>query len=217
MRLTEDEVYPLAAGLYDAYSEEANNVHDVAEYCGSWDIGRFKKILSDPQSVDEIVSAVQEDFWIDDESDFRNYLARLSGDTRRGTYADDSDDPRTQAKGDCYEAAGTYMTMSHMYSNVPGIDIDETFPYVLVHGEVMGQGELAGVPFGHAWVINRKHDTVIDKSNGRNIEMPRAVYYALGQIDRIGNLHVYTFNEMREKVLKYKHWGPWDLETSTGL
>jgi hypothetical protein len=81
---------------------------------------------------------------------------------------------------------------------------------VLVHGEVTGQGAIAGVKYGHAWV--EEGDMVIDKSNGRDLKIPKIMYYALGHIhsDRVFK---YTFDEFKKKVSKYKHWGPWDLKT----
>ena len=96
--------------------------------------------------------------------------------------------------------------------------------YILVHGEVTGQGPLEGVKYGHCWIEDG--DIVIDVSNGRNIRMPKEVYYLLGRIGspetarfgiEAGNLHKYTWEEAREKILQHEHWGPWDLETETGL
>ena len=109
------------------------------------------------------------------------------------------------ADGDCYEAAGNYM-MGH--SVFPSRNNNLR----LVHGEVTGQGSLEGVKYGHAWVEDG--NTVIDTSNGRNIRMPKAAYYALGQIG--DNVHVYTPQEFRRKVMKHEHWGPWDLKTESG-
>ncbi len=106
-------------------------------------------------------------------------------------------------KGNCYEAAGRYM-MSH--SSKKG-------SLRLVHGEVTGQGALEGVKYGHAWVEDGNN--VIDVSNGRDIRMPKAIYYALGQIR--DNVHRYTPQEFTDKIMKHEHWGPWDLKTSTGL
>ena len=111
--------------------------------------------------------------------------------------------------GDCYEAAGKFMMME---CQLGGSDCDSL---VLVHGEVMGQGQLGGITFGHAWV--EKDGMVIDKSNGRNLQLPTHLYYALGQIERIGNVHHYPWEEARKKILDYEHWGPWDLQTESGL
>ena len=113
--------------------------------------------------------------------------------------------PRSNTGGDCYEAAGKYMFENRM------ADCN----LVLVHGEVVGQGALEGVTYGHAWVEDG--GTVIDKSNGRDIRLPKVLYYALGQIDQIGNTVQYSWPDTREKILNYEHWGPWDLETESGL
>jgi len=87
--------------------------------------------------------------------------------------------------------------------------------FILVHGEVMGQGPIEGTPFGHAWVLDGS--TVIDKSNGRDVTMPVPIYYMIGQIDRIDNIIEYSWEEARTKILDSGHWGPWDLETESGL
>ena len=112
--------------------------------------------------------------------------------------------------GDCYEANGKFF----MNSVTPFLG-GSSKSMRLVHGEVTGQGSLDGVNYGHAWVEDG--NTVIDKSNGKNLRMPKAAYYALGNIDQNDNLHKYTPEEFRRKVLKHEHWGPWDLRTSTGL
>jgi hypothetical protein len=115
---------------------------------------------------------------------------------------------RAGSGGDCYEANGRYF-MEH--SIFPGKDKRLR----LVHGEVRGQGPLDGVQYGHAWVEDG--NTVIDVSNGRDIKMPKALYYAIGGIDQIGNMKRYTAEEFRKKVMKTENWGPWELKTSTGL
>lgn len=111
------------------------------------------------------------------------------------------------ARGDCYEAAGKFMMESCLIG--PACNL------TLVHGEVAGQGPLEGITYGHGWVLDG--DTVIDRSNGRNLRIPKALYYVVGGIDHIGNLHTYTWEEARERILQYKHWGPWDLKTRSGL
>ncbi len=119
--------------------------------------------------------------------------------------------PRRQssALGDCYEAAGRFMMSKGMMASDPT-------RYRLVHAEVAGQGGLEGVTYGHGFVLDLETDSVIDKSNGRNIRMPASVYYHLGKISTINNVHEYTYSEMAKKITQYKHWGPWDLETSSG-
>jgi len=109
--------------------------------------------------------------------------------------------------GDCYEAAGRYILDQSLVGDTSNLRI--------VHGEVAGQGPLEGTTFGHAWVLDG--DTVIDRSNGRDIRMPKAIYYALGAIDQIDNVRVYTPDQARERMLRYEHFGPWDLKTRSGL
>ena len=108
--------------------------------------------------------------------------------------------------GDCYEAAGKYIMDKCLFAG-PNCDL------ILVHAEVTGQGPIQGLKHGHAFVLDG--DTVIDRSNGRDVRLPKQVYYNLGNIG--DNLHEYTFKEFRRKVTEYRHWGPWDLETESGL
>lgn len=114
---------------------------------------------------------------------------------------------KASGTGDCYEANGRYFMDKSLYGGDGNMR--------LVHGEVTGQGSLEGVNYGHAWVEDG--NTVIDMSNGRAVRMPKAAYYALGNIEANDNMHKYTASEFRRNVLKHEHWGPWDLRTSTGL
>jgi hypothetical protein len=115
--------------------------------------------------------------------------------------------PQANSGGDCYEAAGKYMMDECMFGDDCNL--------ILVHGEVAGQGALDGVTFGHAWVLDG--GTVIDQSNNRNLQLPRVLYYSLGQIDNIGNTHEYSWEQARKIIMEYGHWGPWDLATESGL
>lgn len=112
--------------------------------------------------------------------------------------------PTTQALGDCYEAAAKYMM-----SNSGSKDL------ILVHAEVMGQGQIEGLTFGHAFIIDDMN--VIDVSNGKNLVMPKTVYYAIGGIDFIGNEYRYNRKQLLDKITTFGHWGPWELETKSGL
>jgi hypothetical protein len=128
------------------------------------------------------------------------------------------------ATGDCYEAGGRYMMEKCSFGK-------DDCSFVLVHGEVTGQGQLEGVKYGHCWI--ESGETVIDKSNGRDIEMPKMMYYMLGKIGQpdmenwgksanfmdtsSANIHKYTWKEAREAIVDNGHWGPWDLVTETGL
>jgi hypothetical protein len=111
--------------------------------------------------------------------------------------------------GDCYEAAGKFIGDQ--------LIAGETDRYILVHGEVRGQGPLMGVTFGHAWIVDTSTDNVIDKSNGRDISLPRFIYYGIGGINDLDNHYEYTAEEARDKMLETGNYGPWDLITSSGL
>ena len=133
--------------------------------------------------------------------------------------------PSGNAGGDCYEAAGKYMMDNCQF---------EGCNLTLVHGEVQGQGPLSGVRYGHAWVEDG--NMVIDRSNGRDLKMPKAIYYAIGAIASPdmskwgtpaglndpdlftgGNIHKYSWEDARTKILDSENWGPWDLVTKSGL
>ncbi len=116
---------------------------------------------------------------------------------------------KKQKLGDCYQAAGSFMLQKCMLK-------PDSRKYLLVHAEVAGQGQLEGITYGHGFVIDTESQTIIDKSNGRNLELPVLLYYTLGKIDEIGNIHEYTYREMQQKITTFQHWGPWDLETSSG-
>lgn len=115
----------------------------------------------------------------------------------------------SEATGDCYEAAGKYIMDKVLAFWVE----DPQHQLRLVHGEVLGQGPIEGQRLGHAWVEDG--DTVIDVSNDRDLRMPKELYYAIGCIDQINNLHVYTPEEARKKILQSQTWGPWDLVLTT--
>ena len=103
-----------------------------------------------------------------------------------------------EGMGDCYQAAGR-LIMSKMNGK-------------LVHGMVHGQGPLNGLKFGHAWVeVGGK---VLDYSNNQKRSLPKKVYYILGAIDP-AECHYYSGTEAAKKMLKHKHWGPWDMTGTT--
>ncbi len=77
----------------------------------------------------------------------------------------------------------------------------------LCHGGGILQTD--GKPFGHAWV--EYGNKCIDKSNGKSIELPKKVYYALGNIPVKGHkIYKYSPEETGLKMVRNKHWGPWD-------
>ena len=110
---------------------------------------------------------------------------------------------RREPTGDCYESAFAYFTDQTLFA--PDADV------VLVHGIATGQGPIAGVRFGHAWTEHgRGSDAlVVDLSNGRELRMPAALYYAIGRIDST-ECRRYTLADVRRHVSDTEHSGPWE-------
>ena len=112
--------------------------------------------------------------------------------------------------GNCMEAAANLM----LRYNSPffGKQLKANNDTFLVHSLVHGQGECAGLRFSHAWVEDGS--IVIDKSNGNDIRMEAKIYYAIGGVNKTqkGAYVRYSFNEMKRKLNKTKHYGPWDLD-----
>jgi len=103
--------------------------------------------------------------------------------------------PKECTGGDCYVVSGRYM-MDHCFIGNENLS--------LVHGTVTGQRKIEGVKYDHAWIEDG--DMVIDKSCGRDLHIPKPVYYAIGRIE---NTKRYNCQEFRQMINKYKHWGPW--------
>lgn len=93
--------------------------------------------------------------------------------------------------GDCFEVA------------LMGVKDDET----VVHGLPIGRGKAnGGARYWHAWI--EQGDWVRDYSNGLKVDMPRAVYYAIGKIDPAMTWR-YSKTEAWSKALEVEHFGPW--------
>jgi len=105
------------------------------------------------------------------------------------------------ATGDCYEAAGRYIATADLG--------DDTMR--LCHGTAMGQGPIAGIRHGHAW-IELNDILVLEVANGNHLLIPRSVYYAMGEIE---NIVRYSPREAAEQMVQQEHWGPWHRETPT--
>ena len=145
------------------------------------------------------------------QSNMKNRALLMESYNEYDEYDEEEEEETEEALGDCYQAAGQYAMMKCQFSS----SSTECDDLVIVHGEVMGQGHLEGITYGHAWIESK--GMVIDVSNGRNIKLPISTYYLLGKIGEIDNYVKYTWKEAREKIIASKHWGPWDLETSSGL
>jgi hypothetical protein len=109
--------------------------------------------------------------------------------------------PKANKGGDCFVING--RTFLNDFSNK-----QNTY---LVHGEVAGQGPLSGITFGHCWIEDNSN--VYDFSNGRELVIPKQLYYMIGNIDKINNIYKYDNKEFLNKLNEFKTWGPWDLKT----
>jgi transposase len=111
------------------------------------------------------------------------------------------DDQFEAPVGDCFEAA--YKKLYEVFREHPEAK--------LVHAIVTGQGPIKGVQHGHAWV--EIGDTVLDYSNGRTIEMPKQIYYAVGNIDPSNSdeYKTYSYKEMADISMDQGTYGPWEL------
>ena len=111
-----------------------------------------------------------------------------------------------KGEGDCYEAAAKLL---YAHRSCPGI--------VLVHGTVTGQGPIAGIRYGHAWI--EVGDVVLDPSNGRFVCARKSAYYAVGEINE--PVVRYAFEEAARQMLETRHYGPWikrpSLTTPSGV
>ena len=133
------------------------------------------------------------------------FLKKAGGEKVKAAYVQDDDlFAKGGQLGDCYKSAGDFCMLA------PVEFIGE--PY-LVHAEVKGQGKAEGIRFGHAWVED--DENVYDYSNGREIVLPKVIYYAIGDIETNNSkkYQKYTIPEARAKMLKTKNYGSWDIET----
>jgi hypothetical protein len=108
--------------------------------------------------------------------------------------------------GDCYYVAGNMAMDFFNRTKYEGT------PY-LVHAEVQGQGNLADIRYGHAWVEDDVN--VYDNSNLRHLVIPKKLYYKIGDIktDNPKKYRKYTFAEAKKKMLETGNYGCWDIET----
>jgi len=103
--------------------------------------------------------------------------------------------------GDCYRAAAIYLIDKYFLE----WEMNENLR--LVHGRPTLQRP-PHCKYGHAWIE-------IDKSVAYDVEKDRTIpiklFYEAGQIDP-EECFYYTFEEMKQKLNQFKHYGPWEGE-----
>lgn len=113
-------------------------------------------------------------------------------------------------KGDCYEISAKLILDDFWRDSrrLPNLSSSAR----LVHGMVKGQGALEGIRYGHGWVEDGS--VVYDYSNGRELKLPKELFYAIGDI-RDKDLYKYKKEEVRKWVLREETWGPWEANGGT--
>ena len=143
--------------------------------------------------------------------------APTEGDAR---FAERYGNERPSGDGDCFPAAFNVLVQVR--------DQPDADRYRLVHGVPTGQGEIAGLRFDHAWVersepvpesgpwtpaqreqLAQMMVTVIDRSNGNDVELPRQLYYKVGDIHE-RDVKRYTIDEAFSHAVASGNYGPWD-------
>lgn len=135
----------------------------------------------------------------------------------------------SKVTGDCFLVAAHIGTRYW-----PDEVVDDTFrsDVRIVHGLPVGQGPLnQGKRFWHAWVEVTHRTTipsevvtanpafahfggeivtelVIDRSNGQDLVLPKAVYYNVGDLDE-DHVWRYDMDEAIERMVATENYGPW--------
>lgn len=118
---------------------------------------------------------------------------------------DHTDEERAQhnaeATGDCFEAAGNAFIDANYHDRGEG--------WILCHGNVTIQrGEFAGERTGHAWLELPERGLCLDLTNGRKLDLPQRLYYALGKINA-DDVQRYDWERARAALIGQGHYGPW--------
>lgn len=103
--------------------------------------------------------------------------------------------------GHCFSNCGRFILTEGMS--------EHSDRFVLVHGIVHGQGQLAGYEFPHAWLENRDTGFALDITRGVQQYFPIDAYRKRGRAHTITE---YSPQDVVEKTLETKHWGPWKPE-----
>ena len=91
-------------------------------------------------------------------------------------------------------------------------DLAETYESMkIAHGYPLGTGgDAEGLRFPHAWneFMRDGVEWVRDYSNGNEVEIPKAVYYAIGNIAE-QDVSVFSLEEAEKSMSENGHYGPW--------
>lgn len=144
--------------------------------------------------------------------DFEDDVERWSN----GAMVKKTNIPKENTGGNCYEVAGNIAMDNKMPKSLRNKSTNFNGTPFVVHAQVTGQGAIDNVKYGHAWVEDDVF--VYDFSNGRELIIPKELYYYIGQIEMKKPIYYkYPFDVAVEKMLTSKHYGPWELKTESGL
>jgi hypothetical protein len=91
-------------------------------------------------------------------------------------------------------------------------DLAEAYDSIkIAHGYPLGTGgDAEGLRFPHAWneFMRDGVEWVRDYSNGNEVEIPKAVYYAIGNIAE-QDVNVFSLEEAEKSMSENGHYGPW--------
>lgn len=190
----------------------------------------FKK-----QSLIELVKAS----FGGDRSEAGRYAANIrwqghaKGSSKGSKFTSKKDDEKFRKKygnerpvgdGDCFQSAVKVM--------FEVLTPEQRNNAKICHGVPMGQGRIEGIRFDHAWVeVTTKTDfgdadpndpqvkllmerfptqtVVYDYSNGRELQIPKELYYAIGQIDE-ESVKRFSAKQAQVEMTERGFYGPWE-------
>lgn len=122
---------------------------------------------------------------------------------------------RDNGGGDCFPTTVAFLTSGLMEeaaaaTRTPLVK-NERSPWRVVHGLPVGTGgDVEGVRHWHAWVEVRTPEghLVLDLSNGKELRVPRALFYAVGRLDE-DLVWRFTPAEAAAEANRHGHCGPW--------
>jgi hypothetical protein len=123
--------------------------------------------------------------------------------------SDIADASRLPADGDCFVISANLLTCRDFEPKAAMLEGFEAL--VLAHGVVTGQGPVAGIRYSHAWLEGEVNGLTmaIDFSNGRQVVIPREIYYQAGNIEP-REICRYTEPQARRMLVEHLHYGPWE-------
>ncbi len=113
-----------------------------------------------------------------------------------------------KGNGDCFMVSAKAM-LDHYWGSGRKYQGE---PFV-VHAEVIGQGELSGMPFAHGWIEDDVF--VYDFANGNEVTVPKSLYYELGDVktDDPKKYRRYSEEQLMNKMTEHNTYGCWDIDT----